>query len=82
MRISLSGHCRIRRYRVMDPLCLPAEIPVECTDDDAGVISSTSMQLNKMLAVQCQDGALFAYGKCEDLFVTHGLFRSAGFLNG
>ena len=24
----------------------------------------------------------FAYGKCEDLFVTHGLFRSAGFLNG
>ena len=52
------------------------------TDDDAGVISSTSMQLNKMLAVQCQDGALFAYGKCEDLFVTHGLFRSAGFLNG
>ncbi len=62
----------------MNPLCLPDEITVECTDDDAGVFRPTSMQLNEMLAVQCQDGALFAYGKCENLFVTHRLFRSAG----
>ena len=65
----------------MDSLCLLDEIPVKCTDDDAGVIRSTSMKLNEMLPVQCQNGTLFAYGKSEHLFVTHGLFRSAGFLN-
>ena len=66
----------------MDSLCLLDEIPIECTDDDAEVIGFAAMQSNEMLAVECQYGPPFAYGKCEHLVIVHGLFRSAGVLNG
>lgn len=63
-------------------MCLRDEVSVECANDDPGMVRYAGMQVNKVLAIQCDHGTLFANGKRQDLFVRHRAERSTGVLDG